>query len=145
MIHIKYQLKCIMIYILYHWSGTIYSPNVNTGTVFQHISYMPWWTLPQATLFGTGQWLRQSLKKPISALIVWCSYYIWSGQLYSKCRWSIINLTSYFLKRKMAPVFRLSQTMLLSQIASPGVGTVWPIFAKICLIWPVLGITVIIA
>ncbi len=43
----------------------------------------------QAMLFWTGHWLGQFQKKQVSAVIVWCFYYIWYynyGQLYSKCK-----------------------------------------------------------
>ncbi len=43
--------------------------------------------------------------------------YIWHcnyGQLYSKCRWSMINLTRHFPKQKMSPV-----DSVLNNVAAP--------------------------
>ncbi len=60
-----------------------------------------------------------SLRKSVfSALIVWCFSYIWYyhySQLYSKYRWSVTN------QSRKWHLFRVSQTMSLSQIASPEV------------------------
>ncbi len=62
----------------------------------------------QATLFGTGHCLGHSQKKLFSALIYdgffYYIFYYNYGQLYSKCRWRMTDLTSHFSNQKMAPV-----------------------------------------
>ncbi len=124
--------------LVYFFNYTFYTENSKSKEIviynheaiaafssIQHSVWIPPNVIPQAMLFGTRHWLGQSQKKRknkfcFDSMMLLLHTYIWwyynYGQLYSKCSWSMTNLLIVHFQSRRWHLFRVSQTMSLSQM-----------------------------